>query len=87
MPHQTSAEEIDPPRSNAADSASTLNAPNDYQGRQAGHGDEAAGRGGKRPTATVAQVLGPGPFISEDEADRLYERRIEDEYAKREGGA
>lgn len=25
--------------------------------------------------------------LSKDEADRLYEERIEDEYAKREGGA
>jgi hypothetical protein len=27
------------------------------------------------------------PRLSKDEADRLYEERIEEEYAKREGGA
>ncbi|KAL3480623.1 hypothetical protein BJX99DRAFT_219916 [Aspergillus californicus] len=32
-------------------------------------------------------VNGQGQPLSKEEADRLYEERMEDEYAKREGGA
>ena len=31
--------------------------------------------------------VGSAPLLTREEADRLYEERMEDEYAKREGGA
>lgn len=42
-----------------------------------------AGAYNKKTTTTS----GAGQQLSKEEADRLYEERMEDEYAKREGGA
>jgi len=42
------------------------------------------------PTSSTAQtsnITSPTKTEAEEAADRLYEERIEDEYAKREGGA
>ena len=79
MPHETSSEEN-------TDQALSLNAPHENSAA----GQQVHATTTRRPTTTtsiVAQVLGPGPFLSEEEADKLYDQRIEDEYAKREGGA
>lgn len=37
--------------------------------------------------ATAGGKIGEGKGSAEEAAERLYEERIEDEYAKREGGA
>ncbi|KAF3480231.1 uncharacterized protein GIQ15_05578 [Arthroderma uncinatum] len=39
-----------------------------------------------RNTSQTPTVLGPG-LMTQAEVDRLYEERMEEEYAKREGGA
>ncbi|ETS77647.1 hypothetical protein PFICI_09709 [Pestalotiopsis fici W106-1] len=52
--------------------------------------EEAAGRGADQPTGAGVNT-GAGTTRekteAEKEADRLYEEAMEDEYAKREGGA
>lgn len=46
--------------------------------------DEA---GNSRREEGLNGVTGPSNKLSKEDADKLYEERIEDEYAKREGGA
>ena len=49
------------------------------------------GSGMDQNTATIPEYLSTGADgdrpLSKEEADRLYEERMEEEYAKREGGA
>ncbi|KAL5045269.1 hypothetical protein BDW71DRAFT_184592 [Aspergillus fruticulosus] len=47
------------------------------------HATTTSFAGSSFPSATNAQ----GQRLSKEEADRLYEERMEEEYAKREGGA
>ncbi|KAL4743663.1 hypothetical protein BDV11DRAFT_177980 [Aspergillus similis] len=47
------------------------------------HATTTSFAGNSFPSAMDAQ----GQRLSKEEADRLYEERMEDEYAKREGGA
>ncbi|KAJ5138668.1 uncharacterized protein N7515_003516 [Penicillium bovifimosum] len=42
---------------------------------------------GSSPPAGASQNADGGRTLSKEEADRLYEERMEEEYAKREGGA
>ncbi|KAJ5544931.1 hypothetical protein N7535_006683 [Penicillium sp. DV-2018c] len=42
---------------------------------------------GSSSSAGASQNVNAGRTLSREEADRLYEERMEEEYAKREGGA
>ena len=48
-------------------------------------GGLSASAGSHKKTTTTTS--GGGQQLSKEQADRLYEERMEDEYAKREGGA
>ncbi|RAL01040.1 uncharacterized protein BO80DRAFT_425021 [Aspergillus ibericus CBS 121593] len=54
-------------------------------------GSSVFGSGMDEATGSVPEYLATGAEedrpLSKEEADRLYEERIEEEYAKREGGA
>lgn len=49
--------------------------------------DTASETSSAASTATSSSTHAEGMELAREEADRLYEERMEDEYAKREGGA